>query len=521
MIPIPVLVGLSLCIAGWLFARRVAGCRTWIPAVVVLDALIPMLCFAFIATGTGKPLFAGVLMCVVGLAFGMADFTKRKTLFEPIVCADLFTAADIFRNPRICLIFPETKWVVLGLAAALGLFAGLFAIDGASIEHRPLLAALIVATTIGASWLIAHPLLRPVTAALQRLAPTGDPVADAKRFGPVAMLLIHGILARGERAARRAAALNSAAPTLDLSAAGGPVVVVQCESFFDARRLHAGISRELVPSFDACGQHSVQWGRLGVPSVGANSVRTEFAVLTGLPETAIGFDRFNPYQGFARQPVASLASKLRAAGYYTICVHPFDRMFYGRDRVMGQLGFDEFIGLEGFTAARKVGLYTADVEVAKRIAEIVHSHGPKVFVFAITMENHGPWQKRESGGETVAAGLPALPAQADLLEFLRSVRNADRMLHILTDTLAAQAGATLAFYGDHLPSFPAAFAALGFADRDTDYLLWRTDGGKGRRCDLVAHELHDAILAAVAVGKSVSHPRVVQFPASDRPRSTR
>jgi hypothetical protein len=513
-----VIVGLALCIAGWLFARFIAGCRTWRPLPVLLDVLVPLTCFAFVALGTGKPLFAGVLICVMCVAFALADHTKRKTLFEPIVCADLFTAADIFRNPRICLIFPETKWVVVGLAGALALFAGLFLIDRAAIEHDPLVAAVIAAGTYGMAWLVANPLLARATATLQALQPSGDPALDSARFGPIATLMIHGILARGQREARRRTVLASAAPSIDLSASGGPVVVVQCESFFDARRLHDGITRELVPSFEACARKSVQWGRLGVPSVGANSVRTEFAVLTGLPESAIGFDRFNPYQGFARQPVASLASKLRAAGYYTICLHPFDRAFYGRDRVMGQLGFDEFIGLEGFTAARKVGLYTADVEVAHRIADIVQSHGPKVFVFAITMENHGPWQKRESGGETVATGLPALPAEADLLEFLRSVRNSDRMVHILADALASQAGATLAFYGDHLPSFPSAFAALGFTQRDTDYLVWRSEGGKGRRVDLVAHELHDAILSAVAVGKSVSHPRVVQLPASDRPR---
>jgi phosphoglycerol transferase MdoB-like AlkP superfamily enzyme len=311
--------------------------------------------------------------------------------------------------------------------------------------------------------------------------------------------------------------MSRSRPAFDLGSAAGPIVVVQCESFFDARRLHSGVSHELVPAFEACTKGAVQWGRLAVPSIGANSVRTEFSVLTGLAPEAVGFDRFNPYQGFARAPIASLASRLRDAGYYTICLHPFDRAFYGRDQVMGGLGFDDFIGIEGFTGARKVGLYTADVEVGRRIAEYIASHGPKVFVFAITMENHGPWQKRHTGGEPVAPGLPAVTGHSDLVEFLRSVRNSDRMIRVLADALGSQRErGLLAFYGDHLPSFPSAFAQLGFADRDTDYLLWRPEIGEGRRVDLQAHDLHDAILAAIAAPASSAHPRVVALPERGR-----
>jgi hypothetical protein len=510
-------IGIGMMLAGWLVARGMGGTRSWKLAPVLLDLAVPGALFAFILVGTGRPVFAGVLIGACEVAYSLADRLKRKTLFEPVVCADLITAFDIFRNPRICLIFPDTKLIVLGVASAIGCFAGLYWFTDPALEASPLLAATIAGAVYLIGWLVAGPLLPRATLALRRLQPSGDPAEDCARFGPFATLLIQGILARGERTARRILAMAQPRQEFELDQAGGPIVVVQCESFFDARRLHAGVSRELVPSFEHCTRDSVQWGRLAVPSIGANSVRTEFAVLSGLPAEAAGFDRFNPYQGFARAPIASLASRLRKAGYYTICLHPFDRAFYGRDRVMGQIGFDDFIAIEGFAAAQKVGLYTADVEVARRIAELIHSHGPKVFVFAITMENHGPWQKRSGGGEPVAPGLPKVTGRSDLLEFLRSVRNSDRMIRILTDALGAhRERGLLAFYGDHLPSFPSAFAELGFTQADTDYLIWRPGLGAGVRIDLVAHELHDAILAAVAVPASMAHPRVVAMPERGR-----
>jgi hypothetical protein len=55
-----------------------------------------------------------------------------------------------------------------------------------------------------------------------------------------------------------------------------------------------------------------------------------------------------------------------------------------------------------------------------------------------------------------------------------------------------------AFYGDHLPSFPAAFPALDFHDTTSDYVIWHGDRGSGLRRDIAAHDLSGAILNALA-----------------------
>ena len=73
-----------------------------------------------------------------------------------------------------------------------------------------------------------------------------------------------------------------------------PIIIVQCELFFDARRLSPAIPPELLAGFAACCASSAQFGRLIVPGWGANTMRAEFAVLTGIPESELGYDRFNP-----------------------------------------------------------------------------------------------------------------------------------------------------------------------------------------------------------------------------------
>ena len=135
-----------------------------------------------------------------------------------------------------------------------------------------------------------------------------------------------------------------------------PIIIVQCESFFDARRLSPAIPPELLAGFAACCASSAQFGRLAVPGWGANTMRAEFAVLTGIPESELGYDRFNPYYALARTPIESHVWRLRRAGYRTICLHPFDRRFFRRDLAMPALGFERFLGRETLGGPRTPAL---------------------------------------------------------------------------------------------------------------------------------------------------------------------
>jgi hypothetical protein len=68
----------------------------------------------------------------------------------------------------------------------------------------------------------------------------------------------------------------------------------------------------------------------------------------------------------------------------------------------------------------------------------------------------------------------------------------------LTGALGASGKAGLcAFYGDHLPSFPAAFPALDFHEITSDYVIWQGNRGPGARLDIPAHDLSAAILGAL------------------------
>jgi len=500
----PLLVGLALTLTGWTLTRIEARVRNSWSLALVIDIGPPLLMFALFLAMTARPIFAGVITFALMGGFAFLDWVKRETLREPVVFSDLGEAIELFRHPRLYLPFAGPTRVIATAAAAAVALIALLVVEPPQWSWSPWPPLIVFGGAVGFGWVVHGPKLEWAARRLRRLNLSGDPIADASLLGLCAVQLIYSQIARDERGARRAQAnLRTPAIIVRPSSAAAPVMVVQCESFFDPRRLHAGIPSDIVPAFDNCCRSGIRWGNLTVPGWGANTMRAEFAVMTGLPEEAIGLDRFNPYFAFARAPLASLARRMRADGHRTICLHPFDRTFYRRDEVMPHLGFDVFLGEEAFSGATRVGHYIADTEVARVAVDILREERSPIFLFAITMDNHGPWLPitPDAPKHERFAGVPSTSEDGELAQFLSGVRRSDAMLGHLTEALSERAG-MCAFYGDHLPSLPATFAACGFDEISTDYAIWHPDAATPVRRDLAAHELSDAIFEAYRATRS-------------------
>jgi phosphoglycerol transferase MdoB-like AlkP superfamily enzyme len=260
--------------------------------------------------------------------------------------------------------------------------------------------------------------------------------------------------------------------------------MAQLESFFDPRRLHASIPRHLLPGYDQCRRQAAVWGPLGVPTWGANTIRTEFAALTGLGSGALGLDRFNPYERFARTRVDALGWRMQALGYRTICLHPFDKRFYGRHRAIPALGFERFIGPEAFSPARRAEAFVNDAALAWKAAEVLADEGPDLFLFVISVGNHGPWlaDRGLEDTEALPAPLQGLPEADALRRYLGGLRRTDAFFPVMMQALGSRsADGMLLAYGDHQPSLPALFGALEYADTVTDYVMWEAGSAVGAR----------------------------------------
>ena len=178
---------------------------------------------------------------------------------------------------------------------------------------------------------------------------------------------------------------------------------------------------------------------------------------------------------------------MHALGLRTICLHPFDKRFYGRHRAIPALGFDRFIGPEAFPRPSGPEPFVSDAALGRKVAEIVAEEGTDLFLFVISVGNHGPWLADRPGDAPLPEALRHLPEAASFGRYLAGLRRSDAFFSPVTAALRAAAGSgtaqpgLLLAYGDHQPSLPGAFAALGHRDSETDYVLWEPAAGAGCR----------------------------------------
>lgn len=426
--------------------------------------------------------FLIVLICV--------NNAKVHCLREPFIAQDFEYFRDTIRYPRLYLPFFGigktllATWVIL-LAIALGL-----SLEPAQTDTHPLsiflggIGFLIVLVAALLTWGVKA-----------RLPIVFDPEQDIALLGFLGNLIPY---AMAERSCPTLTSPYARHRNRCLSCPPTPLphlVVVQSESFFDPRPWCPSIRRDLLPNLDALQAVARLHGKLEVPAWGANTVRTEFAFLTGIPSDSLGVHRFNPYRKLAHLPPYTLVRLLQEIGYRTLCIHPYPAGFYGRSRIFPGFGFDQFIDIRGFDDQDKSGPYIGDQALADKIcAALAASCSQPLLIFAISMENHGPLHWEQALPEETKAyySTPPLVGCADLTIYLRHLRNADRMMGTLTQCLRiVERPSWLCWLGDHVPIMPNVYSYFGFPDGCTDYLLWSNQGSEagGSRQHLQVEEL--------------------------------
>jgi hypothetical protein len=444
-----------------------------LPATARAEALArdlsPGLALALLGlAATARPVLSGLLAGAALAGLALADATKRRVLREPLLFLDAALLREVLRHPRLYVPFAGTGRVVAAAGAAATAGALLLALEPAALGPAARIAAAGVAAAL--LWWWQSP---------SRLALARDPVADSARLGPAATLGLHAAAARAERPARRAALPPETAP-LPLPDPAPHLVLLQLESFWDARGRTPRADAPALPGWDRLSAEALAHGRLSVPGFGANTMRAEFAALTGAPEAALGLDAWNPYAVFARAPVASVVHRLAASGYATRAIHPHDRRFFGRDRVLPALGFSAFDGEEAFRDAPRTGRYVSDAALGAAIAAHLAESDRPLCLFAISIAAHGPW-----AGPDPFATWAARMAETDAM--LARLAEAARALPRPVVLLA---------WGDHVPSLPD---TASLADWRTDWLVWHSARpGTGARRDIGAADLRAQAEAALA-----------------------
>lgn len=433
---------------------------------------------------TRRALLAFVLAFAVQAALYTTNALKVANLGTPLLPADFRIVGQLRSGGMHVLAsyLPQNVWAYLGLGAALALILALWRFEPPLFRQRTrgkrFVSGVALALILG-SVLAGSPAWGKIYNGRVLWMEPWSASATSNHSGLVSSLMMFRLhfagthtkpdrLAAQQLIDRFDAQWHAAGPQATRGAPLPDIIVVQSESFFDPTIMRGFEHSNLIPNVRRLAASGTS-GKLHVPTFGGGTIRTEFEVLTGLSLRYFADVQF-PYLQITTKQVPSLVRTLSAHGYQTVALHGNDPAFWNRTSAFKALGFEQFVAKAAFpTNAPDDGKYMADSAMTDQIIAQLQDHGPPQFIFAISIEAHGPYDIEPANrARRDAIAVPAEIIGKDRLElqtYLYHLQNADAELGRLVTYLARRSRPSLVlFYGDHLPGLSGSYHTTGFVD---------------------------------------------------------
>lgn len=222
-------------------------------------------------------------------------------------------------------------------------------------------------------------------------------------------------------------------------------------------------------------------GSLCVPVFGAGTSSTEYEFLSG-DSVAFLPSGSNAYQLFVKPGALTLVSTLKAQGYEAVAMHPYPAENWNRKTCYSNMGFDAFYAYEEYEDSELLRNYVSDRADYEKIIELVEkkeSPDDRLFVFNVTMQNHGGYEETYDNFDQqifLTGDMEGMYPWAD--QFLSLMKESDEAFEYLTDYFSSCTEPTMiVLFGDHQPSVEDAFYddIYGVPSTEVDtpeHLMW-------------------------------------------------
>ncbi|MGI5948017.1 MAG: LTA synthase family protein [Lachnospiraceae bacterium] len=234
------------------------------------------------------------------------------------------------------------------------------------------------------------------------------------------------------------------------------IIAVMNESFADLTVLEPFMDSNIyMPYYNTLTNNTIK-GTVLVSTVGGGTANTEYEFLTR--NSMAFFPGMIPYQQFIKGEADSLADDLKQKGYRAVALHPYGRYGYNRDKVYPALGFDEFLDVTSFENPElERDWCVTDEESYKKIIEIFEATDEPLFVFNVTMQNHGGYETGFFGENVIS--IPGMEGEfPDVEEYLTLIKKSDEAFRILIDYFSQVKEPTIiVMFGDHQPKISEKF----------------------------------------------------------------
>lgn len=282
------------------------------------------------------------------------------------------------------------------------------------------------------------------------------------------------------------------------------ILFLQLESFIDPENVNCiELTEDAIPNFRALSEEFSS-GELTVPACGAGTANVEFEVLTGLSVKFFGPGEY-PYKAVLKdKPAESLAFDLKSLGYDTHAIHNHRAVFYNRNTVFSNIGFDTFTSIEYMKNVVKTPKnWAKDQVLVECITDALNYSDARDMIYTISVQGHGqyPTEQMLQNPTIQVTDAPSEELKWKWEYYVNQIHEMDKFVKDLTDALSEfDEPVILAMYGDHIP-------AIDLTEEDlenrnlygTQYIIWSNFDMEKDDEDLYTYQLASHIMDKIGM----------------------
>ncbi|MGF6376371.1 phosphoglycerol transferase MdoB-like AlkP superfamily enzyme [Clostridiales Family XIII bacterium PM5-7] len=255
------------------------------------------------------------------------------------------------------------------------------------------------------------------------------------------------------------------------------ILFLQLESFVDPSLFNnIELSQDAIPTFRKL-SNEFSSGSLTVPACGAGTANTEFEVMTGLSVKFFGPGEY-PFKAVLKDKAAeSIAFDLKSLGFGTHAIHNHRALFYNRNDVFDNIGYDTYTSVEYMSDVPKTQKnWAKDTILIPQIMNAMESTKSRDYVYTISVQGHGkyPTEQLIQNPKVEVTDAPNEELKWKYEYYVNQVYEMDQFVKQLTETLAEyDEPVVLVLYGDHIPALDVTEGSYDAKDLyQTQYVIW-------------------------------------------------
>ena len=272
------------------------------------------------------------------------------------------------------------------------------------------------------------------------------------------------------------------------------IIFLQLESFVDPNLFnHIELSENPVPFFQSLVKNYSS-GDLKVPACGAGTANTEFEVMTGISVKFFGPGEY-PFKSVLKEQAAeSAAQDLKYMGFATHAIHNHRALFYNRNQVFDNIGYDSFTSVEYMNDVAKTPKnWAKDSVLVDQILDSMKITDERDYTYTISVQGHGkyPTEQVITSPEIQVIYAPSEEIKWKYEYYVNQIHEMDEFLKELTSKLEKfDEDVVLVLYGDHIPALDVSEETYDAKNLyTTQYVIWSNFDMEKKDKNLTAYQL--------------------------------